>query len=280
MADCTPERSLPKQRVGDPAKLKAALDALETMAVVKTVDCDPRFRDGRVIAWALWCSSQHEKKDRQPYVALNNKPLDDPEAVPTYQVAAERLIAKIEQKHCGCIEAAEAAKAAAAIGSAQAGTSETAQLDAFAAMRRVQELKAIAFKANAEALAAEKAKDAAEAELAAFERALDAKRRRVEEPAIDEAAEPEQATTEWDLADHRREMSRVMNRREIEIGSDERERELRTGRDGYLHHPRTGLVGAVAYWALGSTALAVVMIVALVRRGGAEREALVPPLPR
>ena len=97
--------------------------------------------------------------------------------------------------------------------------------------------KAIASKANADALAAEKAKDTAEAEIAAYQRALDAKRRRVEEPAIDEAAEPEQVTTEWDLADHRRDMSRVMNRRDIEIGSDERERELRTGRDGYLHHP-------------------------------------------
>ena len=155
MADCTPcERSLPKQRVGDPAKLNAVLDALEAMAVVKSVECDSKYRDGRVIAWALWCASEHEKKDRQPSVALNDKPLDDPTAVPTYQVAAERLIAKIEQKHCGCIEAAEAAKATAAIGSARAGPSETEQMDAFAAMRRVQELKAVAVKANAEALAA------------------------------------------------------------------------------------------------------------------------------
>ena len=129
------------------------------------------------------CGSTHEQKDKQLAVALNDKPLDDPTAVPTYQVVAERLIAKIEHKHCGCIEAAEAAKATAAIGSA--GPSETEQMDAFAAMRRVQELKAVAVKANAEALAAEKAKDAAVAELAAFERALDAKRRRVEEPATE-----------------------------------------------------------------------------------------------
>ena len=106
--------------------------------MVKRVECDPKYGHGRVIAWALWCSSAHEKKDRQPAVALNNKKLDDPEAVPTYQVAAERLIAKIEEKHGGCIAAAEAAKAGAAIHSAQAGPSETAQIDAFAAMRRVQ----------------------------------------------------------------------------------------------------------------------------------------------
>ena len=222
MDDSTPiERRLPSERVGDPVKLNAALDALEMIPVVKRVECDPKYKHGRVIAWALWCGSTHEQKDKQPAVALNDKPLDDPTAVPTYQVAAERLITKIEHKHCGCIEAAEAAKAAAAIGSA--GPSETEQMDAFAAMRRVQELKAVAVKANAEALAVEKAKDAAVAELAAFERALDAKRRRVEEPATEEAAEPDQATDDWTLAVWRREWTRTMNRRKILIGSDDKE---------------------------------------------------------
>ena len=102
--------------------------------------------------------------------------------------------------------------------------------------------------------------------LAAFQRALDAKRRRIEEPAFDEAAEPEHVTSEWDLADHRREMSRVMNRRAIEpVAAPTREpREPRTGKDGYLHHRRLGLVGAVAYWAGGSLALVVTMLVALI----------------
>jgi len=60
-------------------------------------------------------------------------------------------------------------------------------------------------------------------------------------------------------------MTRVMNRRDVEISSNDREDllqrglELRTGKDGYLHHARTGLVGAVAYWALGSTAFAIAL---------------------
>ena len=50
--------------------------------------------------------------DRQPSIELNNKKLDDPTAVPTYQVAAEKLLEKIEREHGGCVEAAEAAAAA------------------------------------------------------------------------------------------------------------------------------------------------------------------------
>ena len=42
----------------------------------------------------------------------------------------------------------------------------------------------------------------------------------------------------------------------------EAKRLLRTGKDGYLEHSR-GLVGAVAYWACGSMALAVMIIAAL-----------------
>ena len=52
---------------------------------MKKVECDERYRDGRVIAWSLWCQSSHEKK-AQPSVALNNKPSDDATAVPTFEV--------------------------------------------------------------------------------------------------------------------------------------------------------------------------------------------------
>jgi len=110
-------RRLPPERCGDVVKLNAALDWLEEMAVVKRVECDPNYRAGRVIAWSLWCTASHVQKDKQPSVALNDKPLTDPTAVPTYQVAAEKLVAKIEAGHCGCIEAANAAKAAVVCGS-------------------------------------------------------------------------------------------------------------------------------------------------------------------
>jgi len=232
--------------------------------VVKDAHIDSRKT--RVIA-NLWCRNNHPAGTlRQPPVSLNKKPVEDPKAVPTYLVAAEKLIAKIEMEHGACIGAAEAAKAAAAADSAGPSATETAEAettDVFAAMIRLRDLRKIADEANVAALAAEKAKDAAEAEVVALERALDPKRRRTDEPPS-EVEEPEQVANDWDLADHRREMTRVMNHRGIEIGSNDSERSLRTGRDGYLHHTRTGLVGAVAYWALGSMALAVVMIVALI----------------
>ena len=155
---------------------------------------------------------------------------------------------------------------AAADQSSRAGASKDTRpepnVDALQAMMRLRAAKQAAAEANAAVVAAERAKEAAEAEVEAYERAL-GKRPRTEAEQT-EAEGPTSSIDEWDYADHRREMTRMINRRAIEIGSKEHERELRTGKDGYLHHARMGLVGAVAYWALGSTALAVTMIVALI----------------
>jgi len=76
----------------------------------------------------------------------------------------------------------------------------------------------------------------------------------------------------WDLGHHRREATRVQNLRNIEIGSVEAAPAPRTGKVGYLNHPRLGLIGCVAYWARGGMAHAVTMIVALtVKLGITER---------
>ena len=256
-------RELPKERCGDVTRLTAALNALEALPVVNGLArCDEKHNNGagRVIV-NLWCRGCHEAKDKQPYIGLNRKPPEDGSAVPSYQVAAERLLSVVESKHAGCVEAAQLARAAAkrSTGSSSHGQQELSQ-DALASMMRLRSARESAVRANSIALAAEQAKDAAEAEVAALERAL-GKRQCTETV---EGDGPLHATDEWDLADHRREMTRVMNRRGIEMGSDEKERELRTGKDGYLHHARTGLVGAVAYWAGGSVAVAVTMIVALI----------------
>ena len=40
-------------------------------------------RLGRVIC-NLWCSGQHEARDKQPYVAVNQKPPSDGASVPNY----------------------------------------------------------------------------------------------------------------------------------------------------------------------------------------------------
>ena len=63
----------------------------------------------------MWCGSVHPQVIlKQPRVALNLKPLTDPKAVPTYLVAAEKLLLDINKEHAGCLAAAEAARAKAA----------------------------------------------------------------------------------------------------------------------------------------------------------------------
>ena len=90
-------------------QLDEALDRLETLPVVKDAHIDIKKR--RVIA-NLWCQSTHPSGTmRQPPVSLNWNADDDPTAVPTYLVAVQKLIKKIENEHRGCLEAAEASKA-------------------------------------------------------------------------------------------------------------------------------------------------------------------------
>ena len=97
-----------------------------------------------------------------------------------------------------------------------------------------------------------------------MQRAVEPKRARTEEP-TEEDDGPPAGVDDWDLADHRREMTRVANRRAVDLLVPEREpKKPRTGKDGFLHHARYGLVGGVAYWAAGSLGMAVTLIVALI----------------
>ena len=73
---------LPSTRVGDPERYRAAMAQLGAIPVVKHADADDKWRNGRVICWSLWCGARHAQKDKQPVVALNDKPLTDPTAVP------------------------------------------------------------------------------------------------------------------------------------------------------------------------------------------------------
>ena len=53
-------------------------------------------------------------KDKQPYIDLNHKRADEAGSVPTWDIAAEALFRLVESSHRGCVEAAEAARMAAA----------------------------------------------------------------------------------------------------------------------------------------------------------------------
>ena len=193
-------------------QLDEALDRLETLPVVKDAHIDIKKR--RVIA-NLWCQSTHPSGTmRQLPVSLNRKADDDPTAVPTYLVAVQKLIKKIENEHRGCLEAAEASKASFNSKAGAASSSTPMAPTTFEAMMRLDSARARAVEANAVALAAEKARDAAEAEVEMLKASLGSKRPRTESASADGAeAEPTHPTEDWDLADHRREMTRVMNRR-------------------------------------------------------------------
>uniref|UniRef100_A0A7S0Q5E5 Uncharacterized protein n=1 Tax=Coccolithus braarudii TaxID=221442 RepID=A0A7S0Q5E5_9EUKA len=182
---------------------------------------------------------------------------------------------RLEKRHEACIPAAEVARCAHAdasrqaasgsLGSSSCSTTTAAGADAFQAMMQLESARKEASEANAVALAAEKRRDAAEAAVAELERVLHPKRVRTE--ATDQGEDGlTKAANDWDLADHWREATRVMNRRSIKPVSESMARALRTGKDGFLEHSRLWLIGAVAYWAWGSMALAVTIIVALIMK--------------
>jgi len=101
---------------------------------------------------------------------------------------------------------------------------------------------------------------------------LGQKRARLPNAAEEDEDDDEESVSDWDLADHRREATRVQNRRAIELGSRENVKELRRVQNGYIDHPRLGLIGCLAYWACGSMAHSVTMIAVLcVKLGISER---------
>jgi hypothetical protein len=69
-----------------------------------------------------------------------------------------------------------------------------------------------------------------------------------------------------DIADYRREAARIQKRRSVALGSREDVPTPQKGQAGPLEHPRLGLVGWIAYWSLGNCALAVKIIVGLIRK--------------
>jgi hypothetical protein len=69
-----------------------------------------------------------------------------------------------------------------------------------------------------------------------------------------------------DIADYRREAARIQKRRSVPLGSREDVPTPQKGQTGPLEHPRLELVGWIAYWSLGNCALAVKIIVGLIRK--------------
>ena len=73
---------------------------------------------------------------------------------------------------------------------------------------------------------------------------------------------------EWDLRDFRRDTTRVQNRRNVALGSLDNQPTPHTGKDGFLHHSRLGLVGWISYWCFGDSGVAVIILVVLIKTFG------------
>ncbi len=110
----------------------------------------------------------------------------------------------------------------------------------------LEQAKTRAKAANKLALEAEKEKDAAEQAVEELKRQLQPKRARTH----DDTGDTHEVIAEvdnWDLIVHRREATRVQNRRNVQVGSRENQPTPLTGKDGFLNHVRLGLVGWISY---------------------------------
>jgi hypothetical protein len=179
---------------------------------------------------------------------------------PTELACLQELLKRLQDRHVDCAEAV--AKKAAA-DAASAATVDPDAPNVLQAMMQLQQAKSRAEAANKLALEAEKERDAAEKAVEELKRQLQPKRPRTDDDAGD-AHEVLAEVENWDLRDHRQQATRVQNRRNVQLGSRQNQAQPRAGTDGFLHHKRLGLVGWIAYWCLGDSALAGDIIVALI----------------
>ena len=130
----------------------------------------------------------------------------------------------------------------------------------------LEQAKTRAKPANRVVLEAEKEKDTAEKSV----EQLHPKRARTDDDTGD-AHDLLAKFDNCDLSDHRREGTRVQNRRNVQVGSRDNQQKPRTGKDGFLYHTRLGLVGCtgwISYWCCGDADLAVVILVPLINTLG------------
>ncbi len=98
--------------------------------------------------------------------------------------------------------------------------------------------------ANKVAQQAEKDNDAAQKEVQELQRVMEPKRARTHAATADDDEECEkQSCDDWDLPDHRREVTRIQNRRSIPLGSRGEVPTPEEGKARPLEHSRLGLSG-------------------------------------
>ena len=91
----------------------------------------------------------------------------------------------------------------------------------------------------------------AQKEVQKLQRVMEPKRARTHTTTVDDDEECEkQSWEDWDLPDHRREATRIQNRRSTPLGSRGEVPTPQEGKTGPLEHSRLGIVGWITYWSL------------------------------
>jgi hypothetical protein len=150
----------------------------------------------------------------------------------------QELQKRLEENHGNCAEGL-AQKAAADPDAASAATVNPDAPNVLQAVMKFEQANARAKTANKVALEAEKEKDAAEEAVEELKRQLQPKRACTD----DDAGDAHDLLAEFDncdLSDHRREVTRVQNRRNVQVGSRDNQQKPRPGKDGFLHHTSAG----------------------------------------
>jgi hypothetical protein len=114
-------------------------------------------------------------------------------------------------------------------------------------MMKLEQANAREKPANKVDLETEKEKDTAEKTVEELKLQLQLKRTHTD----DDAGDAHDLIAEFDncdLSDHRREGTRVQNRRNVQVGSRDNQQKPRPGKDGFLLHTSLGLVGWITYW--------------------------------
>jgi hypothetical protein len=136
----------------------------------------------------------------------------------------QELLKRLQDRH---VDFAEAAADAALAATVSPDTPNVLQ-----AMMQLRQAKSRAEAENKLALEVEKERDAAEKAVEELKRQLQPKRVRTDDDAGD-AHEMLAEVDNWDLRDHRQQVTRVQNRCNVQVGSRKNQAKPRTGTDGF-----------------------------------------------
>ena len=132
---------------------------------------------------------------------------------------------------------------------------------------KIDQVKTRAKADNKVVLHVEKENDDGEQEVQRVQQLIQSKSARTHATTVNDHEDcDKKSSDDWDLADYRREAARIQNRRSTPLGSRAEVPTPQESKAGPLEHSRLGLVGWIAYWSLGNCALAVKIMVGLIRK--------------